>query len=514
MPIAARLSAFTAWMTRHEKSLAAIAAIYVLLTITLQARKPLWFDEIFTFYIARAPGLQQLFQAVPADGNPPLNYLLTRLSLGLFGESELATRLPAILGFALAMLATYLFIRRRCSAVAALFGLVVLSTSVISGYADMARPYAPVLGFTGLALVGWQRAAEAGQPRGLALVVMAVGIAGAIASHHYGIFHVGLPLAVGEAARLTMRRRVDLPLWLAGIVGLSAVATTIPFALQTNRLMLVYTRTSANFWAKPSLASLRDYLEMASPRLVLTFIFLLCLSALFLRSTPVAAPVRDPLPVHEVAAAVSLALLLPVMVVVTWLAAGYYGSRYAITTTMGLSILLGFAADRLGGRAGHGIVAAALSLVLLVVGTAGSRAMAYVHGLLRPQLETKITFPTGEQPIVYCNSVRFLNTWKNAPPLRARLHYLADLPYALTQPDFLAEVSLVVNQPVVPAKVDDYQTFLRTHPTFLLYCGDDPLSWTKGRLLAAGWTLRPVEQIGVDTLFSAEAPRDSRSPRP
>lgn len=65
MPIAARLSAIAAWMARHEKVLAAAAAVWFLLKIVQQALKPLWFDEIFTFYISRTPRLEQLFQAVP-----------------------------------------------------------------------------------------------------------------------------------------------------------------------------------------------------------------------------------------------------------------------------------------------------------------------------------------------------------------------------------------------------------------------------------------------------------------
>ncbi len=238
---------------------------------------------------------------------------------------------------------------------------------------------------------------------------------------------------------------------------------------------------------------------------------------LFLKAAPAVATRREPLPAHEIAAAAALALLLPVMVVVTWLAAGYYGSRYAIGTTMGVSILLGFAADRLGGRGGQGIVAAALCVVLFAVGTAGYRSATYVHDLVKPpKPEAMLVFPPGDGPIVYCNSVRFLSTWQNsAPALRSRLHYLADLPYALTQSDFLAEISLVVNQPVIPAKVDDYRTFLAAHPSFLLYCGGGTnLNWVKDRLTAAGWTLRLLEQVGEGPLFSAEAPGGPSARKP
>src|SRR5712671_3986997 len=41
--------------------------------------KPLWHDELFTFYISQAPDLSSLFRDTRLiDLNPPLSYLLTR----------------------------------------------------------------------------------------------------------------------------------------------------------------------------------------------------------------------------------------------------------------------------------------------------------------------------------------------------------------------------------------------------------------------------------------------------
>ena len=44
-------------------------------------KRQLSFDELFTFYIARLDSLEAILRAVPADGNPPLYYLLARLGL-------------------------------------------------------------------------------------------------------------------------------------------------------------------------------------------------------------------------------------------------------------------------------------------------------------------------------------------------------------------------------------------------------------------------------------------------
>jgi hypothetical protein len=98
--------------------------------------------------------------------------------------------------------------------------------------------------------------------------------------------------------------------------------------------------------------------------------------------------------------------------------------------------------------------------------------------------------------------------WYASPPLRERLRYLADLPFAVRQSDFLPELSLVANQPFVPSKVDEYRQFLSVHREFLLYCvGEGRLEWTKGRLQAENWTLHLLYRNGTETLFLAQAPR-------
>src|ERR1019366_7641814 len=46
-------------------------------------------DEIFTFYIAQAPTLRQLFKLSHiVDLQPPLSYLLVRASFAIFGVSS------------------------------------------------------------------------------------------------------------------------------------------------------------------------------------------------------------------------------------------------------------------------------------------------------------------------------------------------------------------------------------------------------------------------------------------
>jgi len=506
------------WIARYEAWFVFATAMGVVLALVRSARRRFWFDELFTFYISRLPHIDQVFRAIPADGNPPLNYLLVRFCLRLFGETELATRLPSILAFAAAMLATYFFVRRRCGAVPALFGMFALATSGIAAYGSEARPYALLLGFTGLTMVSWQAATEEGRARLIPLIGVAMGIAGAITSHHYGVFHVGVPLMFGEAVRLAKRRRFDFPLYCACAVGLSMIAVTAPFARETHRIMLNYVRDSVSFWARPRFRSISTYQRMVDLRFLFSFLALLWLTnSAFKPGDESGQPAHesDSIPAHEVAAAAGLALLVPIMIGITWIATGYYLPRYAIGAAMGIAILMGIAAHRFGRNANHGSAVASLCMVFFFLAFAGPRTIAVIDRFTKspvanvgPSPDSALDAAQGQEPIVVASALTYMPKWWYAsPPLRERLHYLADLPFAVRQPDFLPEFTLVANQPFVPSKVDEYRQFLSVHREFLLYCvGSGRLEWTKERLQGEGWTLHLLYRNGQETLFLAQAP--------
>lgn len=508
------LAEATARIARHDKWLALAIMACAAVWLVRSAPRPFWFDEMLTFHISRLPSVDQLLLAIPADGNPPMGYLLVRLSHRLAGHTELATRLPSIVAFVGALLASYLFVRRHCGAVPALLAMFTLATSGMAVYGGEARPYALLMGFTGLALVSWQAATEEDRPRLPALLGVAAGIAGAIASHHYGVFHVGIPLALGEAVRLIERRRLDLPLYGAGLVGLATLGLTFPFAQATNQVMLSYVRDSPSFWAKPGFASLDSYQAMASPWVLGIFVILFLAMRFLFRNheTVVDGQGAGGPPAHEIAAAVGLALLVPAMIGITWMATGYYLPRYAISAAMGVAILVGFAAHRFARSPMQGAVAAVLCMAIVTATFVATRAVdRLARSTNGTQVPTRVSAldgaPTG-LPIVVGSALAYLPTWWYAgPELRWRLHYLSDLEYAVRQSDFLPELSLVANQPYVPSKVDAYRAFLAAHAEFLLYCvGDERLNWTKSRLKSEGRTLQLLYQHGDQSLFLVKAP--------
>jgi hypothetical protein len=120
-----------------------------------------------------------------------------------------------------------------------------------------------------------------------------------------------------------------------------------------------------------------------------------------------------------------------------------------------------------------------------------------------------LTGAPGTAPIVVASAMAYApEWWYGSPGLRARLHYLADLPYAVQQPDFLPEFSLVTNQWCVPSKVDDYRQFVSTHDHFLLYSvGAPQLEWVAARLQSEGWWLTVLRTDEHATLYVVDGMR-------
>ena len=155
-----------AWLEhRAWLSILFIVVVYLPAAFAASDAKPLWHDELFTWYIAQAPTLGALWQqSRNLDLNPPLVFWLTRLSFHLFGTGTLATRLPEIAGFLLFLLATFHFVRRRMGVMFALSAAALLLAGKSLPLAVEARPYTLLLGFLALALAAWQAAGDGRRP--------------------------------------------------------------------------------------------------------------------------------------------------------------------------------------------------------------------------------------------------------------------------------------------------------------------------------------------------------------
>ena len=137
--------------------LAALTVIYVT-ALYFTGQRFVWFDELCTFDIARAPSLHTLWLWVlKFDNNPPTVYLLSRLSMRIFGPTPLGLRLPSMLAFYVGSVAMLVYLRRKVGNPAAAFAVLIWWSSSSFYYAVEARVYALVfLAFRAFFLPGTQ----------------------------------------------------------------------------------------------------------------------------------------------------------------------------------------------------------------------------------------------------------------------------------------------------------------------------------------------------------------------
>ncbi len=459
-----------------------------------------WFDECFTVWLSRLPVRTELLRALAGDANPPLLYVVVKLSRALFGESELAVRIPSLVAYTTASVAVFFFVRKHCSTIAALFSVAMMFGNYLSFYASEGRSYALLLGFLSLSLLCWQQAVaalEEGRARWWPLAGLTVSMWGAVLSHHYAPIQLLLPLGAGEAARLWQRRRpdtarVDKAMIAACAIGLAPLAFTLPLARDSWNTLLQYTRSNPVFFRQPEPYQAFDYGQLVLRWLLWPWV-LACLLGAVSWILSERRQARDPAiaqRVPDVAAAMGLVLILPAMVIFTTLSSRYFIPRYAMGAAMGMAILGGMATSFLG-------PAKNLCAILLL---GNSLYLGQDYALRRAYREYAISFNPqnwyvpvldGGDPIVFADALQFAPAWWYAdPPLRDRVHYLADPPYAVRQPDFIPEIAMVVNRPYLPAKTEDYQEFLAAHRRFLVI----GRGWIVARLIRDGWA---VEHLGA-----------------
>jgi dolichyl-phosphate-mannose-protein mannosyltransferase len=451
--------------------LCSVSIMYLVSTCLLASRKLMWTDELFTFYIARLPSVSDIWSALLTGGEqiPPLFHIITRISLSLFGVSELAIRIPEVVGFWVMSLCLFRFVAKRSSALygfaAMLFPLVTKAYS----YAYEARPYGIVLGFAGVSLICWQSAVE-GHNRKLSLIGLTVSLAAAVSNHYYAVLLL-LPLAVGEAVRSFSLRRLDLPIWAAYGSGMTPILLFAPL-IQQGRTQ------SAIFWAQPHWGQLTDfYYSLLTPAL-LPLVGMLIVAAVYSTTHPTSASSliqesRPTPPFYEVAVAFGFVAIPVVAVLLAILVTGAFTNRYALASVIGFSIVFAFAAYRL--LDGRAIIGASLVVLLcggFVMGEVrtfqsiveDSSAEAETYEFLQSNNEDKL-------PIVASDLYDFMTLAHYAPPdIASRIVYLAD-PQASQRHLGHSSVDqgILDLKPWFRLKIEEYAPYVASQQRFLLF---------------------------------------------
>jgi Dolichyl-phosphate-mannose-protein mannosyltransferase len=483
-------------------------------------------DELFTFYIAQAPNLRQLFKLTHTiDLHPPLSYLLVRASFTIFGVSSWSCRLPFVLAYFVAVALLFFFLSRLFSPVYGLIATLFLWSNPLARLSNEARPYSMLLCFTTLMLVSWYLAAEGedGTSRRWALVTVTASGFCLLLSHVLGVLAYATFFGA-ELLRLWIRRKPDWRLWVALTIPLVSVLTYVP--LIRNRSAMLFAeefrvtplRLASFYWE-----SIRYVL---TPLAVIAFVALLW--PLLRKQTPTSLPANTRAiwaPLGFLLASLSF---VPLATGILFARNGTaFFDRYGIVWLIPLAavpaIILGYRTqrDRLAGTA-----IALLSVTVFFFNSSGkpwlveqlsslvpARAAArvlYVLSLppiipahnppvpsyLRAELATALQVPNldsvaPELPLVANTGLTFLELDRQErAPVAQRLYLLTDeeSAAAIAHDNVFAHYELVKAAFPIRGKVEPYCTFVSAHPRFVVVGAyDNP----------QGWLLRKLEQDGA-----------------
>jgi hypothetical protein len=434
-----------------------LSVVYFALVAVFAHKRLLWTDEIVTLVIASQSDLRGLFVALldGPDTLPPLSHLLTRLSITALGASHVATRLPEAIGYWLAIVCTYQFIRRHYDSVIAYGAAIMLLAVDAFSYAFEARPYGLLAGFSALALLCWQRLSVSGST--VWAVALPVALFLAVSSHWYGVLAF-LPIAAGEAVRWRLRsaRRIRT----FALLGLAAAASVVlaPFA-----------RNAVGFRGLiPPPSNLGQHLDSVyalagGASLVLLLVALLVAGLVSRRSS------GDDLDQADAAAALMAALLPVASFLLGQVTAGQLWPRYTIFAAVGVALVAGFSFGQLSSRmpwlkwafASAACCAAAVNVSATKYGLAERSMVAEAKGAYA--LLAVDTTRLQPLPIVVSDMHTFLPLHYYAPSsLRDRLVYVR-------AEDLMASRMLDKLMPYAPYQVFDRRSYLERRSEFYYY---------------------------------------------
>lgn len=465
-------------------------------SIVRDLRTTLWFDEIFTLYLAKLASPQEIINF--NDAAPPLYPIIVHWLLPVLGNDALAVRLPATLGYCAMMLCVWVFCRKRLPAAFAFAAsLLVFERGLY--FATEGRAYGLVLGCAAGALLCWQMAVD-GRRRGWAIPLLALCSALMVALHYYAIFFL-VPLFLAELVRWRTTRRVDFGIW--------ATMVPAPLVLGLHYVLLAAGKDYGTyFWAQPSLHTITSFYEsFLLPPLILC-VLAVAIVALLAGSpaNPRESMQQTNLPLHEWTLVGALALLPPVVIVVAMYTTHAFIERYILWTAIGFSLLAAAGLSTLvRGRAAVGLVLSGLaiaSMARLEVGPLFDTPVLRTAEGVRQELETFAK--EGSTPIVVANAHMFMElSYYLESPLRERIVFALsrdlDLKYRGFDTDALTLGPLGQRGLV---RVKPYDDILADSRGFLLAATDH--DYLQQHLVDARYRVTPLR--GARTLYDVQAP--------
>ncbi|MGA2327258.1 MAG: glycosyltransferase family 39 protein [Bryobacteraceae bacterium] len=499
------LEAALRFLDRHAAFLLPLPVAVLAAAVIPWARRPLWYDELFTYYVATAPTLEKFFDLLlHADLNPPLGYLPVMASHALFGHAPLATRLPSAAAFLLAGFILFVLVRRRLGGLFALGATALLWTGFFLYYAMEARPYALLLLLSCLSLLCWQRAMKDGA-RPAAYWALGACVAALLLTHCFSPLLLA-PLLAAEAVRSYSARKLDRRMWAALLVPLPLVLTYVPLFLG-ERAAIVYPTFFRGSWT--TFAGFYRVLIWDRGPLLLLGILALAL----MRRPPGSPSARSLFAPHETAFALA-ALAAPGALILYSIGARMsFFYRYGIGACLGVALLVTFFVAH---KTNRNLWAAGLFAALALANSwRQSVDWASLTGAPESQVSTAYREVHPDWPFVAANGITFLAMDHAEPPeMVARLYYLTDREASIryTGGNSFEWFPALCKQFPVRAHLAAYREFVVRHDRFLVLGKPDaPYNWLLRKLQDDGAELRLIIKLHTDYqeghLYEVRIPR-------
>ncbi len=414
----------------------------------------LWFDELFTYYIAGEPGVARLMDAIiRVDMNPPLSYFVVRWIQDLFGRSEIVTRLPFAVGFWAGSLGVFFSLRRRIGACWSAAAILLFWSSPYIRNASQARPYGLLLAFFALTLISFDHAGRVGRTR-RSVFGIAAGNVGMMLSHVFAPLSI-LPFCVAEATRCIVRRRVDWPVWAALLLPVTISLAYLPAIRMYQHNYYPPAYQASGFSLLVFILRLVVF-EMHRPLAIGSVLALVALPF----SAKRAVGIRTGCPGLVWAAAF---MAVPgILMMLLMRTGGAFGDRYCLTTALCFYVLVVAIMARVAGFRRSSALAAALTFAFFAL------RQPYLADDAPPDA-AELSMAGQQLPLVAASGLTFMEMDRyNELQLQSRLYYLTDRNAAIRY----AHATIFENMPLVKqvfpihSNVSPYSTFVASHRHF------------------------------------------------
>lgn len=502
-------------------SLTIISIGYFVDVLIRSSQKLYWADELFTVYLCQLPSFRSTWSAVlhGVDFNPPLFYLLTRISQAVFGHNAVATRLPETVGLWLFCLCIFFFVGRRTGIIAASVAALFPFFTLANYYAYEARPHGLVLGWCGLSLICWQMGKEEKTKAHLWSFGLFLTLLGAALTHVFAIYLL-IPFGCAELFILMKERRMNWSVLLALI-------TTAGIALPIYRPMLKVYRLlfhQVGGLQQRPLDVIQNFLSsLLGPAIVFALVVLAVLAFMSREHTGSEDSVPM-IPAVEVLLGVAFACLPLAGIVGVQITHGVFFNRYFLVSTAGWAILVGFVSSKLLPRSSLSkwLLISLLALFAADVGMAvrhlvnhsdfaliePTSKLAFSSDVSRPMLRHQTLIdPQGDRDILVLPQLDYIYLIHYAPTSVASRLYDG----ALAEEDVtLNAYRLLGIWGRVDLKTSTLDAFLKSHQRFLVYgASDEPFQPQCGdcvdAIQKAGFHLTSEQRDQDGVLYSYEA---------